>query len=175
MDVTPVVSRDFRWNATFTWSKNENRILSLAEGADENQLISSIGSVSIIGRVGGTTGDLWGYKLVRDPEGNVVINDNGLPERSGEIEYVGTAYPKWKAGLYNEFSYKNFTLSVLLDGQVGGKMSVSYTHLTLPTKRIVQIPVDAVYLKKKKKKEKKKKKTEKTQTLLHRRKRYQTH
>ena len=62
-------------------SKNENRILSLAEGADENQLISSIGSVSIIGRVGGTTGDLWGYKLVRDPEGNVVINDNGLPER----------------------------------------------------------------------------------------------
>ena len=75
--------------------------------------------------MGGTTGDLWGYKLVRDPEGNVVINDNGLPERSGEIEYVGTAYPKWKAGLYNEFSYKNFTLSVLLDGQVGGKM---YSH-----------------------------------------------
>lgn len=33
LDVTPVVSRDFRWNATFTWSKNENRILSLAEGA----------------------------------------------------------------------------------------------------------------------------------------------
>ena len=44
LDVTPVVSRDFRWNATFTWSKNENRILSLAEGADENQLISRIGS-----------------------------------------------------------------------------------------------------------------------------------
>jgi TonB-dependent SusC/RagA subfamily outer membrane receptor len=125
LDVTPVVSRDFRWNATFTWSKNENKIISLAEGADENQLISSIGNVSIIGRVGGTTGDLWGYKLVRDPEGNVVINDNGLPERSGEIEYVATAYPKWKAGLYNEFSYKNFTLSVLLDGQVGGKM---YSH-----------------------------------------------
>ena len=59
LDVTPVVSRDFRWNATFTWSKNENKIISLAEGADENQLISSIGNVSIIGRVGGTTGDLW--------------------------------------------------------------------------------------------------------------------
>ena len=125
LNATPVASRNFRWNATFTWSKNENKILSLAEGADENQLISSIGNVSIIGRVGGTTGDLWGYKLVRDPEGNVVINDNGLPERSGEIEYVGTAYPKWKAGLYNEFSYKNFTLSILLDGQVGGKM---YSH-----------------------------------------------
>ncbi len=79
LDVTPVVSRDFRWNATFTWSKNENRILSLAEGADENQLISSIGSVSIIGRVGGTTGDLWGYKLVRDPEGNVVITTTDCP------------------------------------------------------------------------------------------------
>ena len=26
LDVTPVVSRDFRWNATFTWSKNETRL-----------------------------------------------------------------------------------------------------------------------------------------------------
>jgi outer membrane receptor protein involved in Fe transport len=37
LDVTPVVSRDFRWNATFTWSKNENKIISLAEGASVNQ------------------------------------------------------------------------------------------------------------------------------------------
>ena len=64
----PGSQQDFRWNATFTWSKNENRILShWRKGADENQLISSIGSVSIIGRVGELRAISGGYKLVSRP------------------------------------------------------------------------------------------------------------
>ncbi|NEW84793.1 MAG: SusC/RagA family TonB-linked outer membrane protein [Mariniphaga sp.] len=116
----PVIARNFRWNAGLTWSKNENQIMELAKGMDENQLLSSIGSVSIIGSVGGTTGDLWGYKLVRNPEGHVIIASNGLPAQSPVIEYVGSAYPSWKAGMSNEFQYKNFRLSIQFDGQFGG-------------------------------------------------------
>jgi hypothetical protein len=125
LTATPVKNKNFQWNSTLTWSKNENKILSLAEGSDENQLISSIGSVSVIGKVGGTTGDLWGYKLVRNDKGEVIINENGLPEQADEIEYVGCAYPGWKAGFYNEFKYKNLKLSVLIDGQHGG---IIYSH-----------------------------------------------
>lgn len=125
LTATPVKNKNFQWNSTLTWSKNENKILSLAEGSDENQLISSIGSVSVIGKVGGTTGDLWGYKLVRNEKGEVIINENGLPEQADEIEYVGCAYPGWKAGFYNEFKYKNLKLSVLIDGQHGG---IIYSH-----------------------------------------------
>lgn len=128
LNTTPIQNKNFRWASTLTWSKNENRILSLAEGADENQLIGSIGNVSIIGKVGGTTGDLWGYKLVRNDEGNVIIDANGLPERGDEIEYVGSVYPAWKAGWYNEFSYKGFKLSVLIDGQKGGKIYSQSHH-----------------------------------------------
>lgn len=116
----PVIARNFRWNAGLTWSKNENQILELAKGMDENQLLSSIGSVSIIGSVGGTTGDLWGYKLVRNPEDQVIIASNGLPAQSPVIEYVGSAYPSWKTGMSNEFQYKNFRLSIQFDGQFGG-------------------------------------------------------
>lgn len=122
---TPVVARNFSWKSSLTWSKNENKILALAEGSEENQLISNIGNVSIIGKVGGTTGDLWGYKLVRNTNGDVVVGSNGLPERSSEIEYVGCAYPAWKGGIYNEFTYKNLKFSFLFDGQVGGKV---YSH-----------------------------------------------
>ncbi len=75
---TPVLTRDFRWNTTLTWSKNDNKILSLAEGADENQVISTVGTASIIGRVGGTTGGYGATNWVRDPEGNVIIGDNGF-------------------------------------------------------------------------------------------------
>jgi TonB-linked SusC/RagA family outer membrane protein len=117
---TPAIAKNFRWNMGLTWSKNENQILELAKGLDENQLLSSIGSVSIIGSVGGTTGDLWGYKLVRNPKGQVIIASNGLPQQAAVIEYVGSAYPSWKAGMSNEFQYKNFRLTIQFDGQFGG-------------------------------------------------------
>ena len=115
----PVVTRDFKWTATFNWSRNENKILSLAEGSDENQVIYSIYGAIINGTVGGTTGDIWGYKYLRNPNGEI-INENGIPARPGEIEYVGSIHPDWKAGLYNEFTYKNFRLGVQIDGVKGG-------------------------------------------------------
>ncbi|OJU56604.1 MAG: SusC/RagA family protein, partial [Bacteroidales bacterium 45-6] len=116
----PVQLRNFSWKVMANWSKNQNKILTLAEGSDENQLITTIGSASLIGTVGGTTADLWGYKLVRNGDGKVIIGADGLPVRGSEIEYVGTAYPKWRAGLYNEFTYKRFKLSFQIDGQLGG-------------------------------------------------------
>ncbi len=117
---TPIDGRNFKWSAALNWSKNENEILALAEGMEENQLLSSIGSVSLIGRVGGTTGDLWGYRLVRNQNGEVINGSNGLPLQASDIEYVGSAYPAWKGGVFNEFKYKNLKLSISIDGQYGG-------------------------------------------------------
>jgi len=120
INAIPLKSNRFSWSTSLTWSKNENKILELAKGMDENQLLSSIGSVSIIGKVGGTTGDLWGYKLQRNALGQEIIGANGLPVLSSDIDYIGCAYPAWKAGFQNEFQYKNFKLSILFDGQYGG-------------------------------------------------------
>lgn len=125
----PVVTRDFKWKTTINWSKNRNKILSLAEGSDEHQVIATVGSVvSLIGTVGGSIGDLWGYKLVRSPEGEVVIGANGLPEKAQAIEFVGNVYPDWKAGIRNELSYKGVTLSFLFDGQKGGNIYSQSHH-----------------------------------------------
>lgn len=67
---TPVKTRSWEWNNTLSWSLNRNRIESLADNADERQVIGSYvsGNVYIIGTVGGTTGDIWGYKLKRNDE-----------------------------------------------------------------------------------------------------------
>ena len=132
LNAVPVSTKDFTWRSMVTWAMNKNKILSLAEGSDENQLIATVGSVvSLIGTVGGTVSDLWGYKLVRNEEGKVVIGANGLPEKAPEIEYVGNASPDWKAGFYNEFKYKGFKLGVLFDGQMGGMVySQSFHKMT---------------------------------------------
>lgn len=129
LSAVPIATRDFRWKTMFNWAKNNNKILSLAEGSDENQVIATVGSVvSLIGTVGGSVTDLWGYKLVRNENGDVVIGANGLPEKAAEIEYVGNASPDWKAGFYNEFKYKNVTFSFQFDGQMGGKVYSQSHH-----------------------------------------------
>ncbi len=35
---TPVVNKDFRWDVTLNWAKNNNEVISLAEGIDNLQL-----------------------------------------------------------------------------------------------------------------------------------------
>lgn len=125
---TPVQTKDFTWNATFNWSKNNNKILELAPGSDDYQVISTLGTVSIVGKVGGSVGDIWGCKTVRNENGEVVIDEaTGLPVVSTELQYVGSSSPKWKAGLHNEFSYKNVKFSFSIDGQWKG-IAFSQSH-----------------------------------------------
>lgn len=131
LNLLPVMSSTFNWKTSLNWSRNENKIISLSSDADDNQTIASIGSVSLIGTVGGSTADLWGYKLNRDENGNVIIGSNGVPTRTAAIERVGSAYPAWKWGWVNEFRYKNITVSVQIDGQHGGLIySQSYYKMS---------------------------------------------
>lgn len=124
----PIRSSRFKWVATATWSKNENRVLELAEGMDGKQDIGYGGNATIQARVGGTTGDIYGFALVRNAEGKVIYDaTSGLPVRPSDISYIGKAYADWKGGLKNEFTYKTFRLSVLVDGQLGG-IIYSQTH-----------------------------------------------
>ena len=128
LDGTPVKTKNFTWNSTFTWAKNYNKVLSLAAGLTDGQTIAYTGGTNcaLIAKVGGSIGDIYGYKLKRAPDGQVVWKD-GITARTTEFEYVGNAYPAWKAGCSNEFSYKNFRVSILFDGQWGG-IVYSQTH-----------------------------------------------
>lgn len=123
----PVKTKNFKWSTTFTWSKNQNRVLELAEGMDGKQDIGYGGNATIQARVGGTTGAIYGFGFVRSPEGQIVYTTDGLPARPADISYIGNAYADWKGGLRNEFSFKEFRFSFLLDGQMGG-LIYSQTH-----------------------------------------------
>lgn len=124
-----ISNKNFSWNTTINWSKNRNKVLSLAEdlGGEDNQIIGTGGNATIIAKVGGSTGDIYGFGFVRSPDGQIVYNTNGLPKRPTEIQYIGNAFADWKGGILNEFSYKNFRFNFLLDGQYGG-IIYSQTH-----------------------------------------------
>lgn len=123
----PYRSKNFNWNTTITWAKNENKVLALAEGMDDRQDIGYGGNATLQARVGGSTGAIYGFGFERSPDGQIVYTAAGLPARPAEIQYIGNAYADWKGGLQNEFSYKSLRFSFLLDGQYGG-IVYSQTH-----------------------------------------------
>ena len=120
-------NQKFKWAANLNWSRNWNKVLSLAEGIQDQQVIGEGGTASVIARVGGTTTAIYGYGFVRSDDGQIVYDNAGLPAYPDEIQYIGDASPKWKAGLTNIFTVGDFTASVTVDGQYGG-IIYSQTH-----------------------------------------------
>ena len=131
LSAIPVKSQNFSWNVSANWSLNRNKILSLPDeyAGQSGYTISTVAGVLYYNAViGGSLGDLYGFKLVRNANGEVVYDaTTGLPARPDKIEKVGNAFPKWRAGLQNDFKIKNFTISFSFDGQYGG-MAYSQTH-----------------------------------------------
>jgi TonB-linked SusC/RagA family outer membrane protein len=124
----PVANRNFKWNTTITWAKNQNEVKELAEGMLDQQPIGTGGTASLIAKVGGSTGAIYGFGFLRAPDGQIIYDAvTGLPARPGDIQYIGEAYADWKGGIMNEFTYKNFRFSFLIDGQYGG-LVYSQTH-----------------------------------------------
>lgn len=127
INANPVKTKNFKWNTTINWSKNQNRVLELADGIGDRQDVGYGGNATLQARVGGTTGDIYGFGFVRSPDGQIVYNANGTTARGPEIQYIGNAYADWRGGISNEFSYKSFRFNFLIDGQYGG-MVYSQTH-----------------------------------------------
>jgi TonB-linked SusC/RagA family outer membrane protein len=115
--VTPVKTNDFRWDVTFNFSKNKNEVKELAEGI-ERFLLGSYWSLQVLAMPKAAYGVLYGYDFERDPKGNIIFYD-GLPSQ-GDLKPLGNVTPDWLGGMLNEFSYKGFNASVLIDMKKGG-------------------------------------------------------
>src|SRR5690606_18837131 len=61
------------------------------------------------------------YDYLYDTDGTILLDNLGEPKK-GELTAYGSAFHKWFAGWNNEFNYKGFNLSVLIDGKWGGKL-----------------------------------------------------
>ncbi|MCF6239763.1 MAG: TonB-dependent receptor [Bacteroidales bacterium] len=120
---TPVISNDFRWEVSFNFSKNNNRLVELAEDID-NFIFSTTnsGNVVVQATVGGQFGEIWGTVYERDPNGKIVVDATGRPIAASEKQLLGNYQPDWLAGLKNTLSYKNLSLDFLIDFRIGGQL-----------------------------------------------------
>ncbi|MDL2265350.1 SusC/RagA family TonB-linked outer membrane protein [Parabacteroides sp. OttesenSCG-928-G21] len=126
----PVTSNDFTWRTEFNFSRNVNKVLELHEELPVflygPQGFSSSYAMKL--REGGQFGDIYGKAFVRDANGQIVYEtegDNaGLPlvEGDGNLIKVGNINPAFRLSWNNELSYKNWTLSFLIDSRYGGEI-----------------------------------------------------
>ena len=125
---------DFSWSTNFNISYNENKIKELVEGLANGLTIASWSGAKIILKEGGSYGDLYVRQVKRDDSGKPVKNDNGEPivlgDSNNEMKYAGNMNAKVNFGWTNSFHYKDFTLSLLIDGKFGGRV-VSGTEAAL--------------------------------------------
>ena len=116
---TPLVKKDFKWTTSIVFSSNRNRIEELADSSVVLQT-GPVGGGQIVARVGGSMGDLYGRGYVRAPDGQVVYDaTTGFALISQDVKYLGNTTPRWKLGLSNAFTYKQFRIGLLFDGQYG--------------------------------------------------------
>jgi TonB-linked SusC/RagA family outer membrane protein len=125
----PVNNKNFKWNTTLTWSMNRSYVRELAAGVPSQIIYSHDGNVTIEARPGGRMGDMYGLGFQRSPEGKIIYTTEGVSAALDPVaKKWGNAFADWKAGLMNEFTIKNFRISVLLDGQKGGSMYSQTNH-----------------------------------------------
>ncbi len=62
---------------------------------------------------------LRGTAYARDNNGDYVLNANGFPTAAPTESFLGNPNPDWRGGLGTSLSYKNFTLSALLETSQG--------------------------------------------------------
>jgi outer membrane receptor protein involved in Fe transport len=119
--------KTFNWDIDLNFSRNRSTVLEISDGFD--QLTQASDYIRIYKLVKGQPfGDIYSRGYVRDPQGNVVVDANGLPKiTTGQDIKVANFNPDWLAGLNNSFRYKNFSLSTLVDIRKGGSF-ISFTE-----------------------------------------------
>jgi TonB-linked SusC/RagA family outer membrane protein len=142
-------SSSFSWDVSANFSKNNNKLLSLADNFDlikevqVNGYTTKIVTKSVVGQ---PIGQFYGYEsvgIIRTNEqlanapipftGNKAVksvlgdveyvdqNKDGLIDEK-DLTYIGNPMPDFTYGINNTFKYKNLDLSIFLQGSQGGKV-----------------------------------------------------
>ena len=129
---TPVKSKNFSWDILTNFEKAKGTVLALPNSLPESYVSDTwlYGNVRNGNSPGKSTRSLTGFFYLRNNQGQLLIDPTtGLPLRS--TVFIDGGYdrqPDWSVGITNTFSYKNFSLSFLLDIRKGGDILNATDH-----------------------------------------------
>lgn len=144
---TPIIEGKFRWTTNFTISFNRNKVLNL--GGLDSIVEGNIGSAQngeAILVTGRPLGNFYGYKFLgtwksqeaaqaaafgmKPGDSKYVDVDGDHKYTANDLEVIGNGTPKYSFGWINDFSYGNWTVSMMFQGTHGNQIysgTIPYT------------------------------------------------
>ena len=121
INAIPVRTDNFTWSTLVNFDRGKNYLTSLPplpDGSPQTQEGRT--------KVGARLDDYWYNEWERSPDGQLVIQPNGLPRRTDVVRLVGNTQANFTLSMGNTFTYKDFSLNFLVDGRFGGITYDSY-------------------------------------------------
>ena len=136
---TPVISnKGFKWGTNFNISFNRNEVVSLGGLADNQIFTNGNNTFNALLKIGAPLGEFYGYKFLGTWKSKDAAEAALYGMKPGDAKYedlnndrvysgadqqrIGNATPDFSWGFINDLEYKNFTLSVMLQGRQGGQV-----------------------------------------------------
>jgi TonB-linked SusC/RagA family outer membrane protein len=135
---TPIRTQNFSWRMNVNFTRNRNKVIDLFKDASGNQStnlqVSSFqGGLSLNATLGQPLGTFRGRDFVYLNGQKVVGDDGYYLQTSSTNNTIGDVNPKWIGGINNTFTYKNFSLSFLIDMKKGGSVFSLDTYYGMDT------------------------------------------
>lgn len=124
LTLVPVrLNNGFEWSSTFAFTRLRSNVV---DAGPSNEIFlggTGLSSLGTMHRVGNPFGMIYGTVNARSESGKLLINSStGLPFTLPQSQLLGNPAPDFTLGWTNNFSFKGFRLSALIDYRKGGKL-----------------------------------------------------
>lgn len=120
---TIIQQRNFEWITTLNYAYNKSNVVNLLDPEVDDERLYADGNRTMVQMIyhyeGLPYGQVTVYDFMRDESGEIVLDDNGIPQR-GDLVPMGPGQAPTFGGWANNFRYKNFVADFSIDYQFGG-------------------------------------------------------
>jgi TonB-linked SusC/RagA family outer membrane protein len=130
-NTSPVITKDFKWDMNFTFTRNRTRLKELAEGLTSVDFYSIEGGNGVIRtKVGDLMGDIWEKPILRVSDKNSPYYNYPIVSSSGKYQMdqtpanmvkIGNSNQDFILGFQPTLTYKSFSLYANIEWNQGGE------------------------------------------------------
>ncbi|HYG20883.1 MAG TPA: SusC/RagA family TonB-linked outer membrane protein [Ohtaekwangia sp.] len=123
LNATPLKLNNFSWDVSFNVAHNASKVVKISDDLKVFRVATAAGSrrANIDHLEGKAFGQVMAFRPLKNEQGQYILNNGVLQSEPTQTAH-GTGVPPVTMGLMNEFRYKGFGLSVLIDGKFGAVM-----------------------------------------------------
>ena len=128
------------WNTFVNWSTNDAIVTDLGQDTEEI-VYAGFSSLGNVAKVGKSLGTIVGSAITRHENGEFLVNSQGSYDITYGTNEIGNANADWLLNISNTISYKNLSMSFLVNHVHGGDV-FTYSVATLLGRGVLKETAD---------------------------------